>query len=120
MVTLTSGATERIRCRSTYQVSSDGDQLTQSLRCASDSYRFELNSRAMSEGGRLSGSWTETSRTASGALVGQATPGQISARVTSPGFTADLSLSTRGDRQTVTIRSQGTELSGVSLSLRRT
>ena len=56
-VTLTNGATERIRCKAAYAVNSTGKAVQQTLRCASDSYRVEISSNVISEGGSLSGSW---------------------------------------------------------------
>jgi hypothetical protein len=64
-VTMTDGATERIRCKATYAVNATGKAVQQTLRCASDSYRFEISSNVISEGGSLSGSWAEATRGAS-------------------------------------------------------
>ena len=43
-VTLSDGTTERIRCRADYKVNGNGLGLKQNLRCASDSYKFDLSS----------------------------------------------------------------------------
>jgi hypothetical protein len=56
-VTMANGATERIRCKAAYAVNATGKSVQQTLRCASDSYRFEISSNVISEGGSLSGSW---------------------------------------------------------------
>src|SRR4029078_3597355 len=56
------GASERIRCRATYTVGPDGSTLQQNLRCASDSYKFELATDIRSSGSSVSGNWSETSR----------------------------------------------------------
>jgi hypothetical protein len=119
-VTLSNGTTERLRCQASYQLALGGSNLRQDLRCASDSYNFDLRTRVDHQGGSLSGTWWEVSRNASGQISGQASRGQIQAVVQGPGFSAGLAMGTRGDQQTVTIRSQGTELSQVSISLRRT
>ena len=42
-VVLSNGTTERIRCRASYNVNSTGLGLKQTLRCASDSYKFDLS-----------------------------------------------------------------------------
>ena len=47
-----------------------------SLRCASDSYKFELASDITSEGGNISGSWNETTRGVVGSLSGKVTAQQ--------------------------------------------
>jgi hypothetical protein len=119
-VTLSNGTTERLRCQASYQLASGGSNLRQDLRCSSDSYNFDLRTSVDHQGGSISGTWWEVSRNASGRLSGQASRGQIQAVVQGPGFSAGLAMSTRGDQQSVTIRSQGTEVSQVSISLRRT
>lgn len=117
-INLSNGTKERIRCRAAYQTEG-ADSLRQNLRCASDSYTFDLNSQVRQEGNAFSGTWSETTRGASGMVEGKASPGQLQARVEGPGFSADLSVSTRSDKQTVSIRSEGTELSGVTITLAR-
>lgn len=114
------GGQERIRCRATYKVDGGGTVLTQVLRCASDSYRFDLSTNVTNAGGALSGSWGETSRGINGTLEGRMTGGDVRAQVTTVGFTANLSLSTRGNKQTISIRSDNTSLRGVDISLGKT
>ena len=118
-VSLSGGGRERIRCRSTYRVGGDGMVVLSSLRCASDSYQFELSSHIDYDAGAITGTWTETTRGISGTLSGRAEPGQLSARASATGFMADLSLATQGRRQLVTIRSEGTDLMGASVTLNR-
>jgi len=47
-VSLADGSKERIRCRANYTVDATGSGLRQSLRCASDSYKFDLASNVTS------------------------------------------------------------------------
>src|SRR5260370_22280482 len=101
LIKLAKGQRERLRCGANYNVGENGTRLVQSLRCASDSYRFDVNSNIVSEGGTLSGSWTETSRNASGSVSGRVSGGQIQARIDGAGFSAQLTPSTRCNRQSV-------------------
>ena len=117
---MTDGATERIRCKAAYAVNATGKAVQQTLRCASDSYRFEISSNVISEGGSLSGSWAEATRGASGNISGRASGAEIVVNVGGAGFTAHLDLRTQGDRQSVTIRPQGgTDVTAVSIALRK-
>jgi hypothetical protein len=116
-LTLASGQRERLRCRATYGVAENGTRLQQSLRCASDSYRFDVNSNITSDGGTLSGNWSETSRNVSGSVSGRVNGSEIQARVDGAGFSASLVLTTRGNRQSVSIQSPGHEVTGVSVAL---
>jgi hypothetical protein len=119
-VTMTNGATQRIRCKASYAVNATGRAVQQSLRCASDSYRLEIRSNVVSEGGSLSGSWAEATRGMSGNVSGRASGAKILANVAGAGFTARLDVRTQGDRQSVTLKPQGdTEVSAVSISLRK-
>jgi hypothetical protein len=104
-VTLDDGSSERIRCRATYAVGGGGAGLNQSLTCASDSYKFILASNVVAEGAALSGTWSESSRGISGNLEGRGGNGIFQVVASAPGFTASLSLATRGNRQSVVIRS---------------
>jgi hypothetical protein len=117
-VSLDNGQSERIRCKATYAVSSDGTGLNQTLTCASDSYKFDLRSNVLAKAGVLSGTWSEASRNVSGSLEGRASSGQFDVVVSAPTFTANLSLTTQGNKQKVTIRSEGAFRSA-SISLAR-
>jgi hypothetical protein len=119
VVTLEDGSTERIRCRATDAVGDGGNGLNLTLLCASDSYRFDLTGNVISEGGELSGTWGESSRGLRGNLRGRGANGNFQVIASAPGFTADLSLSTRGNRQSIVIRSRsGFRDASISLSRR--
>jgi len=90
--------------------------LKQTLRCASDSYKFDLSSDVTSEGNRISGNWNEASRNVFGSLQGTAGGGRIDVLVEAPGFTANLSMRTNGSRQTVQISSKG-DIRSVSITM---
>jgi hypothetical protein len=113
------GTRERIRCRATYEVA--GAELQQQLRCASDSYRFEVEStvRYNKDAGLISGTWRETTREVGGRATGPARDGRLKARVEGPGFAADLEVVTQGDRQSVTIRADNADVTEVRVELRR-
>jgi hypothetical protein len=119
-ITLGTGGRESIRCRAQYTVGGDGTSMQQSLRCASDSYRFDLSSDVIAQGGQITGSWSESSRNMSGQIAGTARSGQFNVIVTSPSFSANLTMTTRGDRQSVDISAPpGGQLTGVSIVLAR-
>jgi hypothetical protein len=117
-ISTTSGS-ERIRCRGTYRASESGSTLALRLRCAGDSYKFEIASDINYDGGSISGSWSETTRQVHGSISGRATANQITAQTSAVGFNAAVSISTRGNSQNVTIRSPGSEISEVSVTMAR-
>ncbi len=118
-VSLANGSKERIRCQAAYALGKDANNLRSALRCASDSYKFELNSDVNSRAGALTGAWREATRGLTGGMSGTFNGKDVRARIESPGFSADLMLETNGNSQTVTLRSQGTELTGVAITLSR-
>jgi len=119
-VTMTSGASERLRCKATYSVNANGKAVQQTLRCASDSYRFDISSNVISSGSSLSGSWSESTHGVSGNISGRASGAEIVANVAGAGFTAHLDVRTQGERQSVTIRPQGgTDVTAVSIALHK-
>jgi hypothetical protein len=114
-VTLDDGSIERIRCRASYDVRAG---VVQSLTCASDSYRFNLASNVTARGSSLSGTWTESSRNINGNLEGSGSNGNFQVIASAPGFTANLSIRTNGDKQSVVIRPES-QFRGASISLTR-
>jgi hypothetical protein len=118
-ITMSSGEQERLRCRAAYDVGGGGDQLRLNIRCASDSYNIDLSSDVAYRGGEISGEWSEASHNASGTIAGRASGDRIEAEARGQIFSAGLSLTTRGSRQTVSIRPAGTEITAVNLELQR-
>jgi hypothetical protein len=117
-VSLSDGSKENIRCRASYKVDGTGKALKQSLRCASDSYKFDLSSDVVSEGDEITGNWSEASRNVFGSVRGRAGGGEIQVFVEAAGFAANLTLRANGNRQSVSITSKG-EIRGVSITMVR-
>jgi len=115
-VSLDDGSTERIRCRAAYAVA--GPRLAMTLLCASDSYRFELQANAVAEGADISGTWSEASRGVTGTLQGRGGGGNIDVTASAAGFDARISLTTRGNRQSVVLRADS-QFRGATINLTR-
>lgn len=118
VITLASGAKENIRCRATYNVDRSGINLNLALRCASESYKFELQSSVSHVNGAVSGFWNEKTYGVGGTIAGNGKPGRIDVRAEGP-FSALLAMSTRADRQSISISSPGSPLSEVAISMSR-
>ena len=110
---------ERIACRASYLISEKGDALTQTLVCASDSYRFEISSYVVAEGRSVQGHWQEKTRQVQGSITGEVADSQFEGNVAGPGFTAELSLRSAGHKQLVSIRPQGGDIAKVEIVLSR-
>jgi len=119
MIKKSNGTGERIRCRAAYEPS--GATLGLRLRCASDSYNFDLTSQVSYQGGAISGSWQEATRGVSGPIQGRSAGEgrQIQASTQAIGFSANISLNTKGNHQSVQIVAPGAEVPEVTVSLEK-
>ncbi|MBR1206759.1 MULTISPECIES: hypothetical protein [unclassified Bradyrhizobium] len=113
-VTLDDGSSERIRCRATYHVG--GPRMTMGLTCASDAYKFNLAADVQAEGNAVTGSWSESSRNVNGDLRGRGGGGNFQVAASAPGFNADISMRTAGNKQSVTIRADS-QFRGANITL---
>lgn len=113
------GAQEAIRCRAVYIVSARGESLRQVLRCASDNYIIDVHADVVEQNGSLSGSWTETTSGASGAVSGFVRGPVIRGMISGPGFRAPLSLVTRGRLQHASISLGGSTVAQVVVTFHR-
>jgi hypothetical protein len=115
-VTLDDGSRERLRCRASYAVA--GAQMTMTLTCASDAYKFQLGANVVDQGGAVSGSWTETSRNISGSLQGRGGGGSFDVLASTGGFNANISLRTSGNKQSISMRADS-QFRAAAISLSR-
>jgi hypothetical protein len=117
---LGNGDTEPIRCRASYRTGQGGSTVVLQLRCASDSYKFELHGNVRYQNGRVLGDWSESTRGAAGQVSGTANGDQIDVRVDGQTFSALLSLTTRGDRQSISIKApSGSQMTEANITLKR-
>lgn len=110
-IELSDGTREPIRCRAVYDVLEAQKNLQLSIRCASESYSFELLSSATYTAGAVTGTWTETTRNMGGTISGKASGDNFHVTAVSPAFTASLTLTTHGDRQSVVIQPEDAKAS---------
>jgi hypothetical protein len=120
-IDLSNGSREPIRCRASYDLLAEQHRLQLNIRCASDSYNFDLFSSAVLSGHTVSGSWSESTRSVAGTIAGTADGDRVQVHAESASFNANLSLVTHGDRQSVSIRTPDPSagIKGATISLRR-
>ena len=118
VITMASGTKERIRCRAKYDVDGGGSSLDLTLRCASDSFNFELQSNASHSNGAVTGTWSENTRHVGGNIEGSARGNAIHVRVSGV-ISAMLAVSTNANQQSISIQAPGTEMASVAISLSR-
>jgi hypothetical protein len=118
-IELSNGTREALKCKAKYTVS--GDSLQLYIRCASDSYNFELRSTANVSSGAVSGTWSESPHGAFGTISGSAAGDSIRVKAEAGSFAANLSLLTHTNTQTVSIRTASPDagIKGATINLRR-
>jgi hypothetical protein len=106
-VTSANGGSERISCRASYSSQSEATTLSQTLVCASDSYRFDIRSFLSGDVEGVEGHWEELTRNVTGHLSGRIADGQFDGTIVGSGFTAAIVLRASARRQTIVITPQG-------------
>ncbi len=119
VITMASGAKEKIRCRASYTVNNGGNNLNIALRCASESYNFNLTSSLTHANGAVTGIWNESTYAVGGTVTGRGQPGRIQVRAEGMIVNALLAVNTRDNKQSVSISSPGSPLSDVAISMSR-
>jgi len=114
------GASERVRCRSAFETAGAANLLLR-LRCASDSYNFDLTANVAYQDGTISGTWQEATRNVNGGISGHsASEGrQVQAVAQTVGVASNITLTTRGNRQSVSIVTPGAEVPEITVSLEK-
>jgi hypothetical protein len=120
-IDLSNGSREPIKCRAAYDVLGDQKKLQLNIRCASDSYNFDLQASANYSAGAISGIWSESTHNVGGTISGKADGDRFQVLARSQSFSATLTLITHGGRQSVLIRSQNAQanVKGASINLKR-
>lgn len=117
-IAMSNGSKERIRCQATYRLQNP-TTVDLRLSCSSDSYKFELQSQTVASGNAITGNWSEQTRHVGGQLSGRASGSRLNLRAEGQTFSALLDMTTRGNTQSISIRSPGSEMQEVRISLNR-
>ena len=119
-IILDDGSREAVRCKATYSPNGEADALDIDVSCAGNSFKVHILSRVTAQGGQFSGSWQETIKEVQGSVSGRIpAPGQMQASFEAMGVGIQLAARTDGRQQSITLRSQGTEIRSASITLRR-
>jgi hypothetical protein len=115
-VVLANGSSENVKCVVTYKVSSSG--FRQNIRCASQGFSFNGTAELeVTQGGAVTGNWTENTYSAKGDVKGKATDKGFSLAISGATFTAVMDATTSACKQTLDIVPKGLEVTRISLGL---
>ena len=114
------GASQRLKCITTYKISNGGTKATQNFRCTSDGYRFSSVLNYTAKAGKLSGSWREQIYSAGGAVQGSSRPGNIKMTLQAETFTARASImSSKCTQNIAVVLDDSIEIDRFDIKLRR-
>jgi hypothetical protein len=117
MVHLRGGTQERIRCGASYDPSSNGQSLKLELRCASDTWNFDLSGSVVQNGISISGAWFESVNRVGGRITGQYNGGVMQARAEGDIVAALLTVQTTAARQSFLMEAPGAWAEQVSIDI---
>jgi hypothetical protein len=117
-IRLENDRSEAIRCRAHYDPRG-GSALGLDLRCASAGNRIELRASLRSRGSRVFGTWEERSYNTAGSVSGRASGNTLRLSINGGGLSGFMRVTTIGRSQSISVRTDGTGLRGVSIRLRR-
>ena len=95
------GAPEKVSCKVTYNVA--GSAVSQNMRCAGTDYKFNTSSKLNYSGGKISGSWSETTYDASGSVSGTAAGNTVHAIISGDKFSGRMSINVSGSSHSINI-----------------
>lgn len=119
MVHLRGDTQKHIRCRASYDPSSNGQSVRLELHCASDGWNFDLSGSVVQSGISISGTWFESVNRVGGRITGQYNDGLIEARAEGDVVVALLTVKTTGARQSFLMKAPGALVEQVSIDLHR-
>lgn len=115
----TNGHHESIRCKAQYAEAKEGLALSQSIVCASESFKLDVTSYVEASGESVQGYWKEASRDVSGNVTGRIAGGRFDGEFSAPAFSATITLTSNGRTQAVSIQPRGGDVADVRIELRR-
>ncbi len=115
---LEGGKRERLSCKGYYS-GSGGSELRLNILCANPSTKVELRSVLKYSGGRITGTWEERNFNQTGTISGSATDDKLRLSIGGPALTGRLSVSLGGEKQSVSLSTNGSALKGVSITFAR-
>ena len=112
-------ATEQVKCRVTYIYARDGDQIRQTIRCASAGGNVEVQSVVSHLAGKLTGTWKELVRDMSGDVTGTVNPRGFRVSVRGESLEANMDIMLVKSKQVIEIQFLNSSLIGLTLVLER-
>jgi hypothetical protein len=101
MVTPSRGDPEHVDCKVSYTTA--GNTVTQALLCTGTDNRYDAKTKFKTKGGKITGSWLETTFDASGSINGSAIGHLVHARISGDKFSGRMSINVSDSGHTINI-----------------
>jgi hypothetical protein len=115
------GKPEKVSCHVTYNVA--GSAVSQIIRCAGTDYKINTSAKFNYSGGKISGSWNESTYDANGGVTGTAKGNTVHARISGDKFSGRMSINISGKGHSINIvqfdKNSGAYRPVANVSLRR-
>jgi hypothetical protein len=115
------GQPKKVSCQVTYKVA--GSSISQNLRCTANDYEINTSLKLTYKGGRIKGSWSESTYDASGVVTGTAKDNTVHALIAGDKFSGHMSIKVSNAGHSINVvqfnEKFGTYHLVTSLSLRR-
>jgi hypothetical protein len=112
------GKNERLSCKGYYK-GVGSSELRLNILCANPSTKVELRSVLKYAGGRVTGTWEERHFNQTGTITGSATDTKLRLKIGGGALTGTLSVSIGGEKQSVSLSTDGSALKGVRITFAR-
>ncbi len=114
------GASQRLKCVTTYKTANGGQKAKQNFRCTSSGYRFSTVLNYSVRENTLSGGWKEQIYSAGGKVQGRNRPGNLAMTLFADTFTANVAIKSSKCTQLINVRLKGdVGVSRFNIQLRR-
>jgi hypothetical protein len=111
------GNTEMVKCRVTYILAAQGQEVKQTIRCASAGGNVEIQSSVAHKAGTISGTWKELVRDWSGDISGSVTPKGFRVAVRGENLNANMDVILHNGKQILEVQFIESSLIGLTLIL---
>lgn len=116
-VKMSNGATEQVKCVSTFFVENAGKAVRQNLRCASSSYKIDVRANLNVSGTSISGTWEERNHSNSGSVSGTLSGTTFRLAISGPVLNAAMTMASSPCKLNINIAPRNFNVERIAIGL---
>jgi len=113
------GASEQLKCVTTYKIKNGGRAAQQNFRCTSSSYRFSAKLNYVANGTSISGSWREQIYSVGGTFRGRVQGRSMKMNMRAQTFDMGVAINSSRCAQNINIRLNGVDIDRINIQMKR-